>query len=56
MLGSPSVAAGMVFAVLTGNLLCVNVTMATDVWNFTDPAAIEDIVSSRQFTIMVTFS
>ena len=47
MLGSPSVAAGMVFA--SSNLRSyygVNATTGDIVWNFTDPAADEFIVSS----------
>ena len=47
MLGSPSVAAGMVFASSDlGTYYAVNATTGNIVWNFTDPAAIEFIVSS----------
>lgn len=47
MMGSPSVAAGMVFA--SANLRAyygINATTGDIVWTFTDPAALEFIVSS----------
>jgi len=47
MLGSPSVAAGMVFASSDwGAYYAVNVTTGVVVWKFIDPEAIEFIVSS----------
>ena len=56
MLGSPSVADGMVFA--SANVRSyygVNATTGDIVWNFTDPAATE-FIYVHQFMLTVTFS